>query len=825
MRKLLRRPDFNSLPVAGHIGQITAALASRRLVVQAPPGTGKTTVVPPVVADGVTGRVIVTQPRRIAARAAARRLAQLTGTRAGEFVGHTVRGESTVTSRTRVEFLTTGVLLRRLLRDPELGGVDAVILDEVHERHLDDDLALAMGTELAQLRDDLAVVAMSATLDAERWAGLLGGAAVVAVPSVLHPLDVQWAPFAGAATDARGTSRPFLDHVADLTRRAVQAYPDRSALVFVPGVWEVEQVVGRLAGLDRRILPLHGRLESRDQDAALRDDGQARVVVATAVAESSLTVPGVRMVVDSCLSREPRFDANRGVSGLVTVRSSQASATQRAGRAARVGPGLAIRALAADDWAGMAPESTPEAVHADLTGALLTLAAWGSPRADGMTLPSVLPRAGVERAETELRSLGLVDDRGRITDQGRRVVAIPAEPRLASALVSGARRVGTRRAAEIVALLAADDIGGDDLSEELGRIRHARTPAAKRWREETSRLQRLVPGQEPADPLTTDASLGWIVASARPGWISRTRGHGTYTSASGTGFVLPKGSRLSGEWLAVWESQRSHTGADSLIRAAVPIDEATALEAGAHLQAEEVETSWEGGKVRARATRRLGAITLSSSPIRPHPANAEAAVREALGLHGLNEVFVWNDSARMLRRRLAVLHRAMGAPWPDVSEEALLARVDEWLSPEIRAVAQGRRPTDLTSPLRRLLPWQQAGRLDELAPERLAVPTGSAIRLDYPEVGSDAPVVLAVKLQECFGWKATPTICDGRERVLLHLLSPARRPLAVTDDLASFWANAYAAVRAENRGRYAKHPWPEDPLTATPMRGTTRSRR
>lgn len=821
LRGLLRQPGFRDLPVAAHLDQLAAA--GPRVVVQAPPGTGKTTVAPPVVADGVAGRVVVTQPRRIAARAAARRLAQLSGTRPGEYAGHTVRGESSTTSATVVEFVTTGVLLRRLLRDPELTGVDAVILDEVHERHLDDDLALAMITELGQLRDDLRVVAMSATLDAQRWAELLGGARVVAVPSVLHPLELQWAPFSGPATDHRGTSHAFLDHLATQTRRALAARPGEAALVFVPGVWEVEQMVSRLGGLPVDVLPLHGRLTPREQDRALRDDGEARVVVATAVAESSLTVPGVRIVVDSCLSREPRFDQNRGVSGLITLRSSQASATQRAGRAARQGPGLAVRAVAADDWAGMAPEATPEVVHADLTDAVLTLTCWGSPRGEGMALPTALPDAGVERAEAELRFLGLIDDDGRATAAGRRVAGLPVEPRLGAALLAAAPRLGARLAAEVVALLAADDIGGDDLAAQLGRVRRGDHASARRWRQEADRLERLILATPAPGRVSDEAATAWVVAAARPAWISRSRGDGVWTSASGTGFRLPRESRLAGEWLAVWESQRGH-GAESMIRSAAVLSEEAALDAGAHLLRETTDATWHDGRVRARATRRLGAITLTSTPVRAGRDEAEVAIRGAIADGGVGTVFPWRPGAESLRRRLHLLHRSLGAPWPDVGEAALVAGIDTWLAQEILAVADGgdAARADLTSALRNLLPWPEAMRLDELAPERLTVPTGSAIRLDYPDVGSDAPVVLAVKLQECFGWTETPTLCDGRERILLHLLSPAQRPLAVTDDLASFWANAYQQVRAENRGRYSKHPWPEDPLTAAPSRGTKR---
>lgn len=821
---LLRTPAFASLPVVEHLDEIRAALPGRRVVVQAPPGTGKTTAVPPLLAAGTSARVVVTQPRRIAARSAARRLAALTGTRPGEYAAHTVRGESTLGGGSAVEFVTTGVLLRRLLHDPSLEGVDAVVLDEVHERHLDDDLAVAMLADLAVLREDLTVVAMSATLDAARWADLLGGAAVVAVPSVLHPLEIRWAPPPTPATDGRGVSPAFLDHVAATTRDVAREEPERSVLVFVPGVREVEHVVGGLAGLGRPVQPLHGRLSPRQQEEALRDEGPPRVVVATAVAESSLTVPGVRVVVDSCLSREPRFDQQRGVSGLVTVRSARASATQRAGRAARLGPGIAVRCMPSEAWAGMAEEALPESAHADLTGALLALACWGAPRGDGMALPSPLSEAGVRRAEEELRQLGLVDDGGAATSLGRRVAEIPTEPRLAAALLSGAGRVGVRKAAEAVALLAADDLPDADLTSALAELRRSETPAARRWRDETTRLARAI-REVPGDAAEAGdrEALAWIVASARPGWISRRRSERTYVSASGTGLELPRGSASGPPWLAVWESQRAAAKAESIVRAAVPIDESLALEAGAHLLSEGVETSWDDGRVRARIVRRLGAIVLSSTPTRPGLADAEAAVRDALAERGIAAVLGWSRSAASLRRRLAVLHRSHPS-WPDVRDEALEAAADEWLLPEILAAARGG-GVDLTGALRRLLPWRDASRLDELAPERIRVPSGSSITLDYPEVGSDEPVVLAVKLQECFGWTRTPQICDGRERILLHLLSPAGRPLAVTEDLASFWANVYPSVRAENRGRYAKHPWPEDPLTAKAMRGTTRSGR
>lgn len=799
LSRLLARTDFVGLPVAAHLDELRPG----RLVVQAPPGTGKTTVVPPVIADRFEGRVVVTQPRRIAARAAARRLATLSGTRPGEYAGHTVRGDSTAGKDTRIEFVTTGVLLRRLLRDPELPGVRAVILDEVHERHLDDDLTLAMLAELAELRDDLTLIAMSATLDAERWAGLLGGADVVAVPSVLHPLEIDWAPAPVPALDGRGVRREFLDHVAAVAAEAFDG--SGSALVFVPGVREVEAVVGALTARGIRALPLHGRLDARAQDAALADDGAPRVVVATAVAESSLTVPGVRLVVDAGLAREPRFDSVRGVGGLVTVRESRASATQRAGRAARLGPGRAVRCLPEQDWAGMAPESTPEVAVTDLTDALLALAVWGSPRGEGMALPTPLPPASVARGEAELRALGLVDDEGRATDLGRRVAHLPLEPRLGVALLEGARRFGAGTAAEVVALLADEPSG--DLAVALHRARRERP---RRWVREAERLARLAGGAGGAG--TDDDPLAWIVARARPGWVARRRGEGEYLTASGTGVTVPRGEPIRGEWLAVWDVQR--VGERAFVRAAVELDEALAL-------ADRVTTEREAtfdGKVRVREVRRLGAIELSARPVAATPDDGAPAVRRALA-DGLDWL-PWTAEAVGVRRRLALLHRVLGEPWPDVADAALAERADEWLGPELTHLASGGAASGiaLASALRRLVPWSEAGRFDELAPERITVPSGSRIRLDYPD--DEGAVVCAVKLQECFGMQATPTICDGRVGVLMHLLSPAGRPLAVTDDLASFWAGPYASVRAENRGRYAKHPWPEDPLTAEAKRGT-----
>lgn len=807
-------------------------------VVQAPPGTGKTTLVPPVVANVVAGRVVVTQPRRVAARAAAARLAHLTGTELGTMVGYTVRGDRRVARNTRIEMCTAGVLLRRLLTDPELEGVGAVIVDEVHERALESDLVVAMAAELRELRPELVLVVMSATLDAERWADVIGGAPVVAAESVLFPLDVRYAPPPGPALEARGVRADFLDHVAAICADVAPGHGN--VLAFVPGARECDEVVARLRRRGMAAEPLHGSLQPREQDAALRSDAPPRVIVATSVAESSLTVPGVQTVVDSGLSREPRFDVGRGMAGLVTVREARSSAEQRAGRAARLGPGVVVRLFPEAEWSGMRPFTVPEILTGDLTQAALDMAAWGAPGGIGLALPDAPPAAAMDIAQRALGGLGAVDAHGRITSLGRRLAALPVDVRLARALLECSPRWGSRPVAEVVALLSGDErIDDADLVAAWRRLRSAGNGP---WRREADRLQRLTPtSPETPDPgpqrggSSLERPPSWsfgqdplaadVVATAFPDRIARRRGASDdYLLASGTGAELPRGSRLHGqEWLAVGEIAR--VGERGIIRAAAPLTLEAALEAGEGLVERTTDVVWRHGKVSARQVSRLGAIELSSTPVRPTAADGHRAVREALQREGLG-LLSWSDDATALRRRMALLHRVAGEPWPSVEDVALLERIDEWLGPEMDRLAAGSAAAsiNLAPALKRILPWPAAGRLDELVPERLEVPTGSHIRLAYPEDPADR-VVLAVKLQECFGMLDTPRLVDGRVPVLMHLLSPAGRPLAITDDLASFWVNAYPAVRAENRGRYSKHPWPEDPLTAPPRRGTTRSGR
>ena len=955
------------------------------LVLTAPPGTGKTTLVPPLLADVLAdvpaaapgrslerrpGRVVVTQPRRIAARAAARRLADLLGEEVGGTVGYAVRGERRTGPDTRIEVVTAGLLLRRLQHDPELSGVDAVILDEVHERSLDSDLLLTLLADArAALREDLTVVAMSATLDADRLRRILGGpsdgasggtsdgaAPLVEVPGRLHPLEEVWAPPGRTGRlGPRGVPREFLAHVATTVERAL-AERSGGVLVFLPGAREVDDVVSRLrgaalAGVD--VLPLHGRLPASAQDAALTPSpaGRRRVVVATNVAESSLTVPGVRVVVDSTLAREPRLDVVRSMSGLVTVGVSRAAGVQRAGRAGREGPGVVYRCCSPTDWARSPLAPTPEILSADLTGAALELAVWGVPDGAGLAWVDEPPAAALGAAREALERLGLAGADG-VTRLGRAVAGLPAGVCEARALLATAPVLGARRAARATALLTADlRAPGGDLTalarqvrgggagsgawktearrleqacrravlEQSGRAEDPRpasdgpqtpgatgaagslgtgrgretsgrpgdpaavsggpqAPDATHGREETGRPGDIggdAPGLgdgEGAASADLESAVALVAGTAQPQWIARRRGpapqagkEAHYASVAGTGLRLPAGSALAeSEWLAVAGVDLTGGRGDALIRAAAPLEEQTALELAGAWLAEEERTVWEGGRLRTERLRRLGAITLTTTPgAPPGPtavADAVVARVRAEGTDAGLAVLPWDEEALGLRARLALLHEHLGEPWPDMSDAALAERAEEWLAPAVASLAgqaggsggpgrsgesassgsSGRRfnleRLDVAHSLRALLPWPQAARLDELVPERLEVPSGSQVPVDYTAaVGGAGPVdpaeagrvgrpVLAVRVQECFGWAATPRIVEGRVAVLLHLLSPARRPVAVTDDLASFWEQGYPQVRAEMRGRYPKHAWPEDPWNTPATRGTRRRR-
>jgi ATP-dependent helicase HrpB len=833
-------PD-SRLPVRAVLSEVVAALGGgRSAVLVAPPGAGKTTLVPLALADAFSGRIIVAQPRRVAARAAARRMAALVGGRVGDLVGFSVRGESRVGPDTRIEVVTTGVLLRRLQHDPELPGAAAVMLDECHERHADTDLALAFLVDVrGVLRPDLALLATSATVDADRLARCLGGGVpvpVISAPVALHPTDIVWSPPDRPVRPAYGlpVDPRLLDHVAATVRRALSE-AGGDILVFLPGVWEINAVAARLANhsSDVDLLALHGRQTAQVQDAALAPGIRRRIVLATGVAESSLTVPGVRVVVDAGLAREPRTDHARGLGSLVTVRVSKASATQRAGRAGRQGPGRVYRCWSAAEHERLAEHAQPEVAVADLTSFALELACWGHPDSAGLQLLDAPPPAAMQVARATLKGLGALDIEGRVTARGRAIAAVGAHPRLARALIDGADIVGRDRAAQVVAILADDGLVGsqDDLVTAWRRLRDGvDRGATARWREEVRRLtsrrsEELAKAQRAggtADALTDDLAAGLVVGLAFPERLARARSTGarTYLMVGGTAAELAPTSILPGaSWLAIAVADRAPGSVSARVRLAAVVDEATARQAAAPLLVSEDEVAWLDGDVVARRVRRLGAIVLSDERL-AHPDKGLVAGAILMGLRkeGLG-LLSWRPDALALRDRLAFCHLAFGAPWPAVDDQSLLDRLPEWLGPEL---ARARHRSDLLSidcgaALRRLLDWRQAARLDEVAPERLTVPSGSRVRVDYSD--PRAPV-LAVKIQEAFGWHAAPTIADGRVTVVLHLLSPAGRAAAVTSDLPSFWRNGYPQVRGELRGRYPRHAWPEDPTSAPPTRRT-----
>ncbi|SDF82952.1 ATP-dependent helicase HrpB [Blastococcus aurantiacus] len=814
------------LPVRSALPALADALAARgSAVLVAPPGTGKTTLVPLALAGAVPGRVLVAEPRRVAARAAARRMAALLGEQVGGRVGYSVRGDSRRSAATRVEVVTTGLLVRRLQADPELSGIDAVVLDECHERHLDTDLALAFGLDVrAALRPELQLLAMSATAQAERLAGLLGDdtrpAPVVEASGALHDVDVVWAPPAGPVDPPHGlrVDPRLLGHVAATVRRAL-AERAGDVLVFLPGAGEIGTVAQQLGGLEADVLPLHGRLPAAAQDAALRTGPRRRVVLATALAESSLTVPGVRTVVDAGLARVPRADLARGLGSLVTVRASRAAVTQRAGRAGREGPGAVYRCWTPAEQDRLPAHDEPEVAVADLTAFELELACWGAPGGAGLPLLDPPPAAAQLVAGQTLRTLGAVDDEGRATPRGRALTAVGVHPRLARALLDGAPLVGRRRAAEVVAMLSADlPSRSDDLAATWRALRSGSDRGATaRWHDEVARLERSV-DDVAAPRLPDDIAAGLVVGLAHPERLARRRpDSSSYLMAAGTGAELPPGTALSGAtWLAIAVADRSPGRRDARVRSAVAIDEATALEAGASLHADGDEVSWRDGDVRGARVERLGAIVLAERPLAsPDPAALTAAVGEGLRREGLG-LLTWTTAARRLRERLAAAHDGLGDPWPAVDDEALLAALD--LSGARRRADLAR--LDVVAALRALVPWQLSGELDAVVPDAVTVPTGSRIRVDY---GDPAVPTLSVRVQEVFGWAQAPQVAGRSLR--LQLLSPAQRVVATTADLAGFWTTGYPAVRSELRGRYPRHPWPEDPAAApATKRASPRSR-
>ena len=860
LEELISHPP--QLPVTRALGDIAAATRPGGCaVVTAPPGTGKTTLLPPAVAvalaeAGTNGRVLVTQPRRVAARAAARRIARLLGEEVGGQVGYSVRGDSRVSERTRVEMVTPGVALRRLQRDPELPGVSALIVDEFHERDLDTDLALAFALDArSALRDDLFVALTSATLEASRTVDFLRSStgeepALVDIPGDIFPLELRYAPpprgveAVGAIGNERvGVRREYLAHVARTVEETVAA-TEGSVLVFLPGVGEIETVRGNLRLGDVPVLTLHGQLSAAEQDRALSPAAGRRVILSTSIAESSLTVPGVSVVVDAGLAREPRFDAGRGLSSLVTVPAALARLEQRAGRAARTGPGIAVRVMDSVDVARRPAQSAPGIATQDLTDARLQVASWGTP-VEELALLDAPPAGTWEAAGQRLSSLSTIDEAGAATALGRTLASLPLDPPLGRALLASSAVLGASKAARFVALLSEDvRAPGADLGaweRRLGRggasdagVGKAQAARVKETQARLERLARRLPASTSDDALasvvaedqkkarTREDELALTCALAYPEWIARRRaGSMAYILAGGVGAELPQGSPLEGqEWLAVASIDRAPASRHARILAAVALSEEDALAAGGALLETRTQASIDKGALKATRTRTLGAIPLASAPASSLSEDeAIALVAEHLAARGLGDLG-WGKEASSLRERMRVLHEVLGDPWPDVSDEALAGSAHEWLAPWAKRLAQGGSLSSVSmlDALRSMLPWPQAARLDELAPEKMPIPAGGTRPIDW----SGAHPVLTLRVQQAFGWTDTPRLVDGRVPLVLHLTDPAGRPAAVTSDLTSFWAGPYSDVRAQLRGRYPKHPWPEDPLHAEP---TNRAKR
>ncbi|MCP5028091.1 MAG: ATP-dependent helicase HrpB [Actinomycetia bacterium] len=811
-----------ALPVDEICPELLDALEhSSTAVVEAPPGTGKTTRIPLALLDGTwrgDGRIVVLEPRRVATRAAARRMASTLGEGPGETVGWRTRDDRKVGPRTRIEVVTEGIFTRRALADPGLDGVAAVVFDEWHERSLVSDLGLALALEIQEaLRPDLRIVVMSATLDPAAAAAVLGDPPVVGATAVLHPVDVQWR--------ARPAPNRWASTVADATVDAL-GRQDGDGLVFLPGVGEIERVSRDLAARsvpgDPLILPLHGRLGADDQDRALRPlpDGRRRVVLSTDLAETSVTVDGVRVVVDGGRRRVSRWSPERAMSRLQTVYVSKAAADQRRGRAGRQGPGLCVRLWSAVDHDLLDDHEAPEIVTADLAPLALDLARWGT--SDPSQLRWADPPAGPAwaRAVDTLRALGVLDGAGRITAHGEAVGGLGLHPRLGHLVITGRETGRAASAALMAAVLDEGDPlvsgrGRPDLRERLealaegaGRLDPGR---ARRVRAQARRIRRRA-GIDDGPVRSDDA--GWLVAVAHPERIARRRegGEGRFVAVGGGGLAA-EGALASEPWLAVAETDGDPT--DARIRLAAPLTAAEVDELLADQIEEAHSIEWHGpsGRARVIAERRAGAIVLHRQPLSGVPPEFHDRVRAEEIRHRGLAALSWSRTAHRLVERVGFLHRRDPGHWPDWGDDALLASIEDWLLPQLPT---GRRLGDVAvaGALLATLEWPRPRELDELAPERLTLPSGRSVAIDYSDPGA---AVIEAPPQELFGSTETPRVWGGREPVTLRLLSPAGRPIQTTNDLAGFWAGSWADVRRDLRGRYPKHPWPEDPAATEPV--------
>jgi ATP-dependent helicase HrpB len=831
------------LPIDEALPNLKASLSAHtRAVLVAPPGAGKTTRVPLALLDEAWakgGRLIVLEPRRLAARAAAARMAATLGESVGETVGLRVRLQSLVSSRTRIEVVTEGVFARQILDDPALEGVAGVLFDEFHERSLDADLGLALALDAqAALREDLRLLIMSATLDGARVQGLLGDAPLIESEGRAFPVITRYV--------GRDPRMRIEDEVARVALEALDRETG-SMLVFLPGQGEIRRVAETLTARIKRpdvdVAPLYGALDSRAQDRAVEPAaaGRRKIVLATSIAETSLTIQGVRVVIDSGLMRVPRYEPDIALTRLETVRVSRANADQRRGRAGRVEPGVCYRLWAEAATGGLQPYATPEILSADLSGFLLDCAVWGETDPTRLAFLDSPPRGALNEARTLLGEIGAIDADGRITEEGRAIARLALPPRLARMVVDAARAGEAGAAAEIAVLLTERGVGGDamDLSTRLDVFRRDRTPRADDacalpiWRLARMLAQRA--GKALARPSATfsprengallsplgrgvggEGRLGALLASAYPDRIAMARGRrGEFLMANGRAAGLEAHEALAGEpFLAIGEVVGRAASARILLAAPLTLAEIAAV-AGASIEmADELAFDRPSASLRARRRRRLGALTLAEQTLAVSADEGSAAMLAqgvlALGMGRLP----WSKALSQWRDRVLFVRRAEGDAWPDLTDERL-AEDPDWLAPFITAKTRLDEigADDLANALHALLPWALQRRLDEAAPTHFQAPTGTAAAIDYEADGGPA---IALRVQELFGLAEHPAVAGGKIPLTLHLLSPARQPIQITRDLPGFWRGSWAAVRADLRGRYPRHFWPEDPASATP---------
>ena len=820
----VKLPDYPALAAMPALRQ-ALAMPGGRAVLAAPPGSGKTTVVPlALLAEPwLHGRkIVMLEPRRVAARASAARMASLLGEKSGETVGYQVRFDKRIGPETRIEVITEGLLTRRLQADPELPGVGLVIFDEFHERSLDADLALALTLDAAaSLNEDLRVLVMSATLDIERVSALLGGAPIVTASGRMFPVEVRFAPpRPGTSTDVA---------VADACAAAL-AERDGDVLAFLPGGREIrgaQRILESRLGAGVAVHPLYGDLSSAEQDAALAPDraGRRKVILATNIAQTSLTVEGVVTVVDSGLARVARFDLGAGANALELQRISRASAEQRAGRAGRLGPGVAVRLWSRDQHGQLPAHDTPDILAVDLSRLALELAVWGVADPAALALMDPPPAAAWSQAREVLSAIGAVGEAGvdgRITDHGKALARLPAAPRIAHMLMV-AKAAGLAGTAAWTAAVLDERDGGADLAQAVRNAHAGRVDAGalRRMRETVRQLLRLV-DEDDRSAVDVDA-IGRIVAMAYPERLARRRADtrnardvGYLCADGGEARIAERDLLAASEWLAIahWEP-----GSPRRIRSAAGLSEREVMADQVARIVNVADVAWNEQQQAVLAERqmRLGAIVLERKPInQPDGERQRAAMIEGIRSLGI-AALPWGDGARQWQARVASLHAwRSGEDWPDVSDQALEATLEDWLTAYLPGITRREHLArlELAGILNGLLDYPRQQRLARLAPTHLDVPSGSRVALEYSADG--APPVLAVKLQELFGATQTPAVNEGRMPVSLHLLSPGRRPIQVTRDLAGFWDRTYDEVRKELKGRYPRHPWPDDPLAAAP---------